>query len=109
MFGFFFPIGKKRLLEISLVRVQAPKNHSPSVHDLRVTIVTLQLGEDVVGVPAAEVAEARLDPQHLPGEGRPVGALELHVDGFGLVGDAAALVRAHAAVFRPVELRGGAA
>lgn len=79
------------------------------VHDLRVTVVTLQLGEDVVGVPAAEVAEARLDPEHLPREARPVGALELHVDGPGLVGDAAALVRAHAAVLGPVRLPAGAA
>lgn len=65
-------------------------------------MVTLQLGKDVVGVSAAEVAEAGLDPQHLPCEAHPVGTLELHVDGFGLVGDAAALVCAHAAVFGPV-------
>ena len=73
------------------------------------TVVTLQVGEDVVGVPAAEVAEAGLDPQHLPGESRPVGTLELYVDGFGLVRDAAALVRADAAVFGPVLLPAGAA
>lgn len=73
------------------------------------TVVTLQVGEDVVGVFAAEVAEAGLDPQHLPGEPRPVGTLELHVDCFGLVGDAAALVCADAAVFGPILLPAGAA
>lgn len=72
-------------------------------------IVAPQLLEDVVGVSAAQVAEARLDPHHLPGEPRAVGALELHVDGFGLVGDAAALVRADAAVFGAVRLPAGAA
>lgn len=79
------------------------------VHDFWVTIVTLQLGEDVIGVFAAEVAKAGLDPHHLPGEPRPVRTLKLHVDGFGLVGDAAALVCADAAVFGPVRLLAGAA
>lgn len=82
---------------------------APLVDYFGVAIVTLQLSEDVVGVSAAEVAEAGLDPQHLPGEARPVGTLELHVHGLGLVGDAAALVRAHAAVLGPVGLRAGAA
>lgn len=79
------------------------------VHDLWVTVVTLQVGEDVVGVFAAEVAEAGLDPKHLPGEPRPVRTLELHVDGFGLIRDAAALICANAAVFGPVLLPAGAA
>lgn len=35
-----------------------------SVHDLRVTIVTLQVRKDIVGVFAGEVAEAGLNPQH---------------------------------------------
>lgn len=73
------------------------------------TIVTLQLGEDVVGVFAAEVTEACLDPQHLPRESRPVRTLKLYVDGFGLVGDAAALICADTAVFGPVLLPAGAA
>lgn len=80
-----------------------------SVHDFWVTIVTLQLSEDVIGVLAAEVAEAGLDPQHLPCESHPVRTLELHVNGFGLVGDAAAFVCADAAVFGPVRLPAGAA
>lgn len=79
------------------------------VHDFWVTVVTLQFWEDVVGVFAVEVAEAGLHPHHLPGEPRPIRTLKLHVDGFGLVGDAAALVGAHAAVFGPVRLRAGAA
>ena len=79
------------------------------VHDFWVTIVTLQLCKDVIGVFAAEVAEAGLDPQHLPGEPRPVRTLELYVDGFRLVGDAAALVHADAAVFWSVRLLAGAA
>lgn len=74
------------------------------VHDFWVTIVTLQLGEDVIRVFAAEVAEAGLDPQHLPGESRPIRTLKLYVYGFGLVGDAASLVRADATVFGPVRL-----
>lgn len=81
----------------------------PSVYDLRVAVVALQVGEDVVGVPAAEVAEAGLDPQHLPAEGGAVGAAELHLHRLGLVGDAAALVRAHAAVLGPVGPGAGAA
>lgn len=79
------------------------------VHDFWVTIVTLQVSEDVVGVLAAEVAETGLDPQHLPGESRPVWTLKLHVDGLGLVGDAAALVHADTAVFGSVLLLAGAA
>lgn len=80
-----------------------------SVHDLREAVVTLQVGEDVVGVPAAQVAEAGLDPQHLPAEGGAVGAAELHLHRLGLVGDAAALVRAHPAVLGPVGPGAGAA
>lgn len=79
------------------------------VHDFWVTIVTLQLGEDVIRVFAAEVAEAGLDPQHLPGESCPVRTLKLHVDGLGLVGDATALVCADTTVFGPVQLLAGAA
>lgn len=79
------------------------------VHDFRVTIVTLQLCEDVIGVFAAEVAEAGLDPHHLPGESRSVRTLKIYINGFGLVGDAATLVCADAAVFGPILLLAGAA
>ena len=79
------------------------------VHDLWVTIVTLQLGKDVVGIFAAEVAEAGLDPHHLPCESRPVGALEVYVDGLGLVRDAASFVSADATEFGPVLLLADAA
>lgn len=72
-------------------------------------MVTVQLCKDVVWVFAAEVAEARLDPHHLPGEAPLVGALELHVDGLGLVRDAAALVGADPAVFGPVRFLADAA
>lgn len=44
-------------------------------------MVALQLCKDVIGIPAAEVAEARLDPHHLPRESGPVWTLKLHVDG----------------------------
>lgn len=80
-----------------------------SVHDLWITIVTFQFCKDVIRVLAAEVAEARLDPQHFPGEARLVGTLEVHVDGLGLVRDAAALVGADPAVLGPVLLLAGAA
>lgn len=80
-----------------------------SVYDLRVSVVALQVGEDVVGVPAAEVAKACLDPQHLPAEGGAVGAAELHLHRLGLVGDAAAFVCAHAAVLGPEGPGAGAA
>lgn len=79
------------------------------VHDFWVTVVALQLSKDVIGVFAAKVAEAGLDPHHLPGEAGPVRTLEVHVDGFGFVGDAAALVCADATVFGPVLLFTGAA
>lgn len=82
---------------------------STSVHDFWVTVVVLQLSEDVVGVFTAEVAETGLDPHHLPGEPGAVRTLEVHVDRLGLVGDAAALVRADPAVFGPVLLLAGAA
>lgn len=89
--------------------LSAANRRAGSVYDLRVSVVTLQVGEDVVGVPAAEVAEAGLDPQHLPAEGGAVGAAELHLHRLGLVGDAAALVCAHAAVLGPVGPGAGAA
>ena len=79
------------------------------VHDLWVAVVALEVHEDVVGAPAAEVAEAGLHPHDLPGEAGAVGAEELHVDGLGLVGAAAAVVGAHAAVLGPVEPRADAA
>lgn len=44
----------------------------------------------------------------LPGEDGPIGAPEFHLHRPGLVGDAAALVRADPAVFGPVRLRAGA-
>lgn len=69
----------------------------------------LQLSKDVIGIFAAEVAETGLDPHHLPGEPCAIRTLELHVDGLGLVGDAAALVCADATVFGPVLLLAGAA
>lgn len=72
------------------------------VDDFGVTVKTLQVDKNVVGVFAAEVAEAGLNPQHLPGEPRPVRTLKVHVDGLGLVRDAAALVCAHPAEFGPV-------
>lgn len=75
-----------------------------SVHDFWVTVVILQLCKYVIGVFAAEVAEAGLDPHDLPGEPRPVGTLKLHVDGLGLVGDAAAVIGADTTVFGPVLL-----
>lgn len=77
-----------------------------SVDDLIVVVVVLQLREDVIGVPAAEVTEAGVDPHDLPGEHGPVGTHKLHVDGLGLVGNAAAIVcgHAHPTVFRPVRL-----
>lgn len=51
------------------------------VHNFWVTIVALQFCKDVIGIPAAKVAEARLDPHHLPSESSPVWTLKLHVDG----------------------------
>lgn len=79
------------------------------VHNLWITVIILQVSKDVIGASAAEVAEAGLNPQHLPGESRPVGTLKLHVNGFGFVGDAAAFVGADAAVFGPVRFLAGAA
>lgn len=73
------------------------------------SVVILQVGKDVVGVFAAEVAEAGLDPHHLPCESRPIRTLELNVDGFGLVRYAAALVCADTAVLGLVQLLAGAA
>jgi hypothetical protein len=67
-----------------------------SVDDLIVVVVVLQLREDVVGVPAAEVTEAGVDPHHLPCQSGSVGTLELHLDSLGLVRDAAAIVCGHA-------------
>lgn len=79
------------------------------IRDFWVTIVTLQFSKDVIGVFAAQVAEAGLDPHHFPAESRPVRALKLHVDGLGFIGNAAAFVCADPAVFRPVLLLAGAA
>ena len=73
------------------------------------TIVALQVHKDVIGAPAAEVTEAGLHPHDLPGEAGAIGAEELHVDGLRLVGDAAAVVCAHAAVLGPVGPRAHAA
>lgn len=102
--------GKKKPHQQQNEPFQQPTDRpTGSVYDLRVSVVTLQVGEDVVGVPAAEVAEAGLDPQHLPAEGGAVGAAELHLHRLGLVGDAAALVRAHATVLGPVGPGAGAA
>lgn len=79
-----------------------------SVHDFWVTIVTPQFSKDIVGVFTTEVAEAGLDPQHLPGEAGPIRTLKVNIDCFGLVGDAASLVSADATVLRSVLLLAGA-
>lgn len=80
-----------------------------SIYDLIVLIVGLQLRENIVGVPAGQVAETRIDPHVLPSEDRPIGTLKLHLNGLGLVGDAAALISTHSAVFWPVGLLADAA
>lgn len=65
--------------------------------------------EDVVLPRAVVVAGAGLDEHHVLLHHLPVGALELHGQGGGSVGGAAAAVQAHAAELWPVGLGGGAA
>lgn len=79
-----------------------------SVHDLGMVIIAHQVGKDVIGVLAAEVTEAGVDPHHAPGQQGAAGTLEVHSDGLGLVGDAAAVVCTDAAVLRPVGPRADA-
>lgn len=78
------------------------------VHDFRVAIVVLQVLEDIIWVFTTEVAKTSLDPHHFPNKAGPIGTYKLHIDGLGLVRDAAALVCAHAAVLWPVLLLTGA-
>lgn len=65
--------------------------------------------ENVVLAGAVVVAGAGLDEHHLFLHQLAVGALELHGQGGGSVGGAAAAVGAHAAELGPVGLCGGAA
>lgn len=65
--------------------------------------------EDVVLPWAVVVAGARLDEHHVLLHHLPVGAFELHGQGGGSVGSAAAAVQADAAELWPVGLGGGAA
>ena len=65
--------------------------------------------KDVILAGAVVVAGAGLDEHHVLLHHLPVGTLELHGQGGGSVGGAAATVQAHAAELGPVGLGGGAA
>lgn len=67
-----------------------------------------QVGEHVAGIAALPLTHAGRDPLHLPLNAGASGARELDRNHAGLVGDAAALVAAHAAV-RGLELLGARA
>lgn len=85
------------------------QQHSSSVHNLSILIVLLQICKDVIGVFAAEVAEAGINPHHLPSEHGSIRALELHLHCFGFIRDAAALICADTTVLWLVELLASAA
>lgn len=68
-----------------------------------------ELGEHVSRVTALPLAHAGSDPLHLPLYVGTALATEIHPDHAGLVGHAAAPVRAHAAVGGPELLGAGAA
>lgn len=78
------------------------------VHDFRIAIVVLKVLEDVVWVFATEVTKTSLHPHHFPSKESPVGTCKLHINGLGLIRDAAALICAHTAVLGSVLLLAGA-
>lgn len=78
------------------------------VHDFWVAIVVLQVLEDVIWIFATEVAKTSLDPHHFPNKAGPIRTCKLHINGLGLIRNAAALIRAYATVLWPVLLLTGA-
>lgn len=78
------------------------------VHDFWVAIVVLQVLEDVIWVFTTKVAKTSLDPHHFPCKASPIGTHKLHINGLGLIRDAAAFICADATVLRPVLLLTGA-
>lgn len=79
------------------------------VRNLWVAIVVLKVLENVIWVFATEIAKTSLDPHHLPNKACSIGTKELHINGLGLIRDAAALICTYATVLRPVLLLTGAA
>lgn len=65
-------------------------------------MVMSQVGKDVIGVPAVQVAKTSIDPHDFPGKLSSIWALKPHFNSLGLVGSAAPVVCADATVFGPV-------
>lgn len=65
-------------------------------------MVMSQVGKDVIGILAVQVAKTSIDPQDFPGKLRSVWALKPHFNSLGLVGCAAPAVCADAAVLGSV-------
>lgn len=64
--------------------------------------------ENVIWVFATEIAKTRLDPHNFPSKASSIGTHKLHINGLGLIRDAAALICAYATVLWPVLLLTGA-
>lgn len=78
------------------------------VHDFRVAIVVLQVLEDIIWVFTTQVAKTSLDPHHFPNKAGSIGTHKLHINGLGLIRDAAAFICTYTTVLRPVLLLTGA-
>lgn len=78
-------------------------------HHVAVHLLVIHRLKDVVLPGAVIVAGAGLDEHHALLHDLPVGAFELHGQGGGPVGGAAAAVQADSAELGPVRLGGGAA
>lgn len=62
-------------------------------------MVMSQVGKDVIGVLAVQVAKASIDPHDFPGKLSSIWALKPHFNSLGLVRCAAPVVCADATVF----------